>query len=108
VTTLNIPELDLLDTVEFNEEGFMVDPHAWSPEIGREIADVLGMELTDRHWLVLNFAREDFLATGEAPSLRRITQQTPVKMKEMYALFPGGPAKIAAKIAGLGKPTGCI
>ncbi len=99
---------DILDAVEFDDDGFMVDSSAWSEEIGQAIAEALEIELTDRHWQVINFARSDFEASGEPPTLRRITQQTEVSMKEMYQLFPDGPAKLAANIAGLNKPTGCI
>jgi tRNA 2-thiouridine synthesizing protein E len=100
--------LDILDNVAFDDDGFMVDASTWTEEIGRAIAEALEVELTDRHWQVINFARSDFEASGEPPTLRRITQQTEVSMKEMYQLFPDGPAKIAANIAGLKKPTGCI
>jgi dissimilatory sulfite reductase related protein len=98
----------VLDNVVFDKEGFMVDAHAWTPEIGEAIAQHLGLHLTDRHWIVINFARREFDATGQSPTLRKITKSTPVDTKELYALFPGGPAKVAAKISGLGKPTGCI
>jgi tRNA 2-thiouridine synthesizing protein E len=57
---------------------------------------------------VIRFARADFESSGEPPTLRRITQEADVSMKEMYQLFPDGPAKLAANIAGLKKPTGCI
>ncbi|MBS1249048.1 MAG: Sulfite reductase, dissimilatory-type subunit gamma [Chloroflexi bacterium] len=99
---------DILDTVEFDDEGFMVDASAWTEGIGQAIAEALEVDLTDRHWLVINYARKEFEGNGEPPTLRRITTQTDVSMKEMYKLFPGGPAKIAANIAGLKKPTGCI
>ena len=98
----------ILESVEFDEDGFMADPHAWTPEIGEAIASREGLDLTERHWVVINFARQEFEANGEAPTLRRITKTTDVNTKELYALFPGGPAKLAAKVAGLGKPTGCI
>lgn len=101
-------EVDILETVEFDDEGFMEDSHAWVPEIAFEIADILGLELNDRHWVVINFARHHFKETEESPTLRQITKRTDVSMKEIYKLFPGGPAKVAAKIAGLKKPTGCI
>lgn len=100
--------LDILDTIDFDDDGFMVDSSAWTEEIGKAIAEALEVELTDRHWQVIKFARGDFEASGEPPTLRRITQQTDVGMKEMYQLFPDGPAKLAANIAGLKKPTGCI
>ena len=94
--------------VAFNEEGYMVDASAWTPEIAEEVAAREGLQLTDRHWAVINFARKEFEETGEAPTLRRITKVSGVDTKEMYSLFPTGPAKLAAKIAGLKKPTGCI
>jgi tRNA 2-thiouridine synthesizing protein E len=99
---------DILDTVEFDDDGFMVDESAWNEEIGTAIAEALEVDLSERHWEVIRYARNEFEANGEPPTLRRITQQTEVSMKEMYQLFPGGPAKIAANIAGLKKPTGCI
>jgi tRNA 2-thiouridine synthesizing protein E len=98
----------ILENIEFDQDGFMVDPNAWTPEIGEAIAQSIGIELTDRHWIVINFARKEFETKGEPPTLRRITKTTSVDTKEIYQLFPGGPAKIAAKISGLGKPTGCI
>lgn len=99
---------DILAAVKFDSEGFMVDPNAWTPEIAKAIADREGLELTDRHWVVINYARGEFQAKGQPPTLRAITKNTDVDTKEIYALFPGGPAKMAAKVAGLGKPTGCI
>ena len=99
---------DILDTVDFDDDGFMVDDAVWTKEIGQAIAEALEIELSDRHWVVIKFARADFDSSGEPPTLRRITQQTDVSMKEMYQLFPDGPAKLAANIAGLKKPTGCI
>jgi tRNA 2-thiouridine synthesizing protein E len=98
----------ILETVEFDDDGFMVDPNAWTPEIAEAIADDQGIQLTDRHWVVINFARKEFEENDEPPTLRRITKRTDVNTKEIYQLFPGGPAKNASRIAGLGKPTGCI
>ncbi len=104
----NQATLSIMDSVEFDEGGFMVDPHAWMPDMAVAIAAREGIELTDRHWVVINFARDEFDTKGEPPTLRRITKTTDVNTKEIYKLFPGGPAKVAAKIAGLHKPTGCI
>jgi tRNA 2-thiouridine synthesizing protein E len=99
---------NILATVEFDDDGYMVDPNAWTPQIGEAIANDLSISLTDRHWVVINFARKEFEENGEPPTLRRITKRTDVNTKELYQLFPGGAAKTAAKISGLGKPTGCI
>jgi len=98
----------ILTSVEFDEEGFMVDPQAWTPEIAEAIAAREGFELTDRHWVVINFARKEFEENGEPPTLRRITKSADVPTKELYQLFPKGPAKKTALVSGLEKPTGCI
>jgi len=97
-----------LDTITFDTEGFMEDANAWTPKIAHAIAKSLDIELTDRHFVVINYSRKIFFETDDAPTLRKITKQTNVNTKELYKLFPGGPAKVAAKIAGLKKPTGCI
>lgn len=101
-------DLSILETLEFDDDGFMKDANAWTPEIGQMIAGILEIELTDRHWDVINYSREKYAEEGDSPTLRNITKTLQLPTKELYALFPGGPAKIAAKIAGLPKPTGCI
>lgn len=98
----------VLEQVEFDEEGFLTNPDDWNRDLAKAIAEREGLELTDRHWVVIEFNRASFAESGEAPTLRRITKLTDVNTKELYALFPGGPAKLAAKVSGLGKPTGCI
>ena len=96
-------------TVERDGEGFLVDPAQWTPEIGTEIARESGIpELTDRHWTVVRFMRERYLTTGTAPSIRSLGKESGVPIKELYQLFPKGPAKLAAKIGGIPKPRGCI
>jgi dissimilatory sulfite reductase related protein len=99
---------DILDTLEFDEEGYMIDATVWTEEIGRALADEEEINLTERHWVVINFARKVYAEEGDAPTLRSITKKTDVSMKEIYKLFPDGPAKQAAMVAGLPKPTGCI
>jgi tRNA 2-thiouridine synthesizing protein E len=90
-------------------DGHLVDPKVWSEEIAKELAKEEGIDgLTDRHWLVINLMRKEFLEKGDAPSIRRLTKESGVETKELYALFPKGPAKKAAKIAGIPKPKGCI
>ena len=94
--------------VELNDEGFMVDHNEWTREIGEQIAHEEGISLTDRHWEVLEFMRKEFAEKGAAPTIRRLKKLGVVPTKELYALFPGGPAKKASKIAGLPKPKGCV
>ena len=98
----------ILDTLAFNDEGYLLDWTQWNEEVARAIAAEEGITLTPRHWTVINFARGVYAETGDSPTLRQITKQPDVPTKEMYALFPDPPAKKAAMIAGLPKPTGCI
>ena len=95
-------------SVEVNDEGFLLSANDWTPAIAEVIASQHGIALSDRHWDVINFCRSDFEATGKSPGVRRITKKGGVPMKEMYALFPKGPGKLAAKFSGLAKPTGCV
>jgi dissimilatory sulfite reductase related protein len=95
--------------VEVDAEGFMTKPEQWNEEIARAIARESGIpELTDRHWLVVRFMRDRYLQTGTAPSIRSLGKESGVPVKELYQLFPKGPAKLAAKIGGIPKPKGCI
>lgn len=95
--------------VEVDGEGFMADPQQWTREIGAQIAAENGIDpLTDRHWTVIEFMRDAYLENGAAPSIRTLGKASGVPIKELYQLFPKGPAKLAAKIAGIPKPRGCI
>ena len=95
--------------VDIDAEGFLVDPEQWNETIAEAIARESGIpEVSDRHWLVVRFMRERYLATGTAPSIRSLGKESGVPIKELYQLFPKGPAKLAAKIGGIPKPKGCI
>lgn len=95
--------------LEVDAEGFLQRPEQWTETIGEAIAQDAGVSpLTDRHWQVIRFMRETFLAEGQAPSIRSLGKLSGVPIKELYQLFPKGPAKLAAKIGGIPKPHGCI
>jgi TusE/DsrC/DsvC family sulfur relay protein len=95
--------------VEIDAEGFLTDSQQWNEQIAEAIAAENGIpKLTDRHWLVVRFMRDRFLQTGTAPSIRSLGKESGVPVKELYQLFPKGPAKLAAKIGGIPKPKGCI
>jgi dissimilatory sulfite reductase related protein len=95
--------------VDVDADGFMTDPRQWSEEIGAAIASESGVtELTDRHWQVVRFMRDAYLRDGQAPTIRTLGKASGVPIKELYQLFPKGPAKLAAKIGGIPKPHGCI
>lgn len=96
-------------TVTVDEDGFLTDPGQWTKEVAEGLANEVGIDpLTDRHWVVLDFVRRDAVGLGEPPGLRRITKLTDVSMKEIYQLFPKGPGILASKVAGYGKPQGCV
>ncbi|MFL6293812.1 MAG: TusE/DsrC/DsvC family sulfur relay protein [Thermoanaerobaculia bacterium] len=94
--------------VETNPEGFLLDSSQWTPELAEVLARDSGIALGERHWKVLSFCREDTAREGQPPGLRRIAKLSGVDMKELYQLFPKGPGKLAARIAGLPKPQGCV
>ena len=95
--------------VECNDEGFFVHPEQWTEEMVPELAAREGIDaLTDAHWTVIRFMRSEYLEKGTGPTVRVLGKTSGVSVKELYQLFPKGPAKIAAKIAGIPKPRGCI
>jgi TusE/DsrC/DsvC family sulfur relay protein len=97
-------------TVQVNDEGFLTNPAEWTQDIAVEIAKEEGIvTLSDAHWKVIDYCRESSKGLGgKSPTLRQITTGTGVSTKELFALFPKGPAKKVAHIAGLGKPEGCV
>ena len=101
--------MSTLDSTERNEEGFLVNPGEWNKEIALEIAQGEGIpELSEAHWKIIDFSRANAEKSGAAPTLRQITKGAGVPTKELFKLFPKGPAKKVAKISGLGKPEGCV
>jgi TusE/DsrC/DsvC family sulfur relay protein len=95
--------------VDVDPEGFLTDTEQWNEPIAEAIAAANGVPaLSERHWLVVRFMRQRYLATGTAPSIRSLGKESGVPVKELYQLFPKGPAKLAAKIGGIPKPKGCI
>ncbi|GGL16614.1 TusE/DsrC/DsvC family sulfur relay protein [Streptomyces flaveus] len=96
-------------SVTVDEEGFFTDPGRWTEPMADQIAREQGIEtLTDRHWQVIKFMRAEYTVKGTGPTVRVLGKASGVSVKELYQLFPKGPAKTAAKIAGIPKPRGCI
>jgi dissimilatory sulfite reductase related protein len=96
-------------SLDFDAEGYLTNHKDWDIEVARVLAAEEGIAaLNERHLVVVNFMRKEFEAKGEGPSIRRLTKESGVPTKELYELFPGGPAKKAARIAGIKKPHGCI
>jgi len=96
-------------TVDVDDEGFMTNKAQWTREVAAALAREEGIaEIGPAHWKVLEFMQKEFAENGAVPTIRRINKSGVVSTKELYDLFPGGPAKKAARIAGLPKPVGCV
>ena len=96
-------------TYEVDEDGFLQEPERWNEEVAKDFASTEAVtELTEGHWKVINYIRGYYVEFGIAPMIRKLCKETGYKLKEIYELFPSGPAKGACKLAGLPKPTGCV
>ena len=94
-------------TVDVNEEGYFTNPAQWTRELAAEVAREEGIQLTEKHYAVLDFLRER-QAKGEALTIRSVGNSGIVDIKGFYGLFPGAPMKKAAKVAGIPKPASCV
>jgi TusE/DsrC/DsvC family sulfur relay protein len=102
VTTLDGRQIHVTD------EGFLTEYDEWDDALATVLADNIGIDLTDEHWKVIRFLREDFKTQGETATTRRVQTVGGVPTKEQFVLFPKKPAKKMAYIAGLPKPHGCV
>ncbi len=93
--------------VELNEEGYFLKPEQWDREIAHAIAEEEEISLTDKHFEVIDYIRDQY-DKDVALTIRRIGKSGVVNIKEFYALFPDGPLKKASRIAGIPKPASCI
>ncbi len=102
--------------VQRNNEGFLEDPWAWSPAIAPVIATESAIELSDKHWEIINFLRDFYKEHEMSPPSNRLfvkavkDQFGEDKGNSIYLmqLFTGAPAKTACRIAGLPRPTNCL
>jgi tRNA 2-thiouridine synthesizing protein E len=94
-------------TVDVNDEGYFTDPSQWTKEVAQEIAKEEGVELTDKHYEMLEYLRNK-QASGEQLTIRGINKSGIVDVKTFYQMFPGAPLKKSTKIAGIPKPTSCV
>ena len=96
-------------SVELDEDGFIVNLEEWNEDVARYLAKEEGIdELSEDHWKLINYLKGYFAEYGIAPMVRKMTKESGYSLKEIYDLFPSGPAKGACKGAGLPKPTGCV
>ena len=90
-------------------DGFLTDPHLWDEEVAKLIARYDGIEvMNEKHWAIVKIIRRNWEEKGMAPMVRTICQETGVRLREIYELFPLGPARGACRVAGLPKPDGCV
>ncbi len=95
--------------IEVDDDGFIIDSNQWNNEVALAMAKSEGIaEMTEAHWKIANYLREYFLKFGIAPPIRKLCKETGFSLKEIYELYPSGPAKGACKVAGLTRPTGCV
>lgn len=95
--------------LEVDEDGFIADPAQWDQAVAGSLAVTEGVNaLTETHWKLVNYLRDYYLKYNIAPMIRKVCKDTGLPLKQIYELFPSGPAKGACKVAGLPKPTGCV
>jgi TusE/DsrC/DsvC family sulfur relay protein len=95
-------------TIDLDEEGYLTNHTQWSRDVAAALAGEEGIELTLAHWKVLEFIDRDFREKGVVPGMRRMNKIGGIPTKDLYTLFPNGPIKKAAKIAGYPKPVSCV
>lgn len=105
----------MLDAAAFDKEGFLRKLDDWSPEVAEQIAAAEGIALTEAHWEVIELLRAYYREFDASPAMRPLVKYCGLKLgpdkgKSIYllGLFPGSPAKIGSKIAGLPKPENCL
>lgn len=103
-----------MEVIEFNAEGFLLDPNQWNSNIAKEIAEENNITLTDAHWTVINAARSFYAKTGISPSMRPLVKlianedQTLASSIVLAQLFTPQVTRRVAQIGGLPKPSDCI
>lgn len=101
--------------IETDAEGFLANLEDWSEDVAKVLSQQDQLELGEKHWLVINWIRNYYAEYGTAPNLRAMTKSIGNDLGDEYSdkkylfdLFPYGPAKQAARYAGMPKPTGCV
>ncbi len=105
-----MPEIVFNDkTFQVDEEGFLCNFEDWGPDWIDYVRESEGIsEINENHHKIMQFVQEYYQKNGIAPMVRVVSKNTGFKLKEIYDLFPSGPAKGACRMAGLPKPTGCV
>ncbi|MDR1182777.1 MAG: TusE/DsrC/DsvC family sulfur relay protein [Bacteroidales bacterium] len=94
--------------LQFDGDGFLLNPEIWNDDVAVAIAKEDGITMTEQHWAIVRVIRRNFEEKGNAPMIRTVCRETGFKLKDIYELFPLGPARGACRVAGLPKPDGCV
>ena len=95
--------------IEVDEDGFILKPEEWNEDVAKALASTEDVQvMSENHWKIIFYLRDYYKKYGIAPMIRKLCKETGFSLKEIYELFPSGPAKGACKVAGLTKPTGCV
>ena len=97
-----------MELPERDGDGYLLDMNAWTPEIGRAMADADGYELTDEKWEQILKAREYYETYSVVPPIRKFSKYLGADQKELFKMWMTGPMKPITKYGGLPKPTGCV
>ncbi len=105
-----MPTIEIENKVfDVDGDGFLSKPEEWNKEVAALFAKYDGIEeMNEKHWAVVNIIRQNFEEKGNAPMIRTICKETGLRLREIYELFPLGPARGACRVAGLPKPDGCV
>jgi tRNA 2-thiouridine synthesizing protein E len=105
-----MPTIEIENTIlEVDGDGFMSKPEEWNKDVAMLIAKYDGIEeMSEKHWAIVNIIRQNYEEKGNAPMIRTICKETGLRLREIYELFPLGPARGACRVAGLPKPDGCV
>ena len=102
-------------TIELDKDGYLAELNDWSPEVATALAVQNDIELTPEHWEILQLLRNFYEEFQLSPATRPLIKYTALKLGaekgnslHLNRLFNGTPAKLAAKLAGLPKPTNCL
>ena len=79
--------------IHVDDEGFLTEYAEWNDDLGKVLASQIGIDLTEAHWKVIHFLREDFRSQGETATARRVQTVGGIPIKEQFVLFPKKPAK---------------
>ncbi len=95
-------------TIETTDSGYLVNHMDWDEDVARKLAEIEGIELTDKHWDVINYLRDEYINNGQNQPMERVVLKDMGKKwgskpssKDLYVLFPLAPTKQGTKIAGL-------